>query len=196
MLNIYYIVSILEIFTASFLSFRIIQFIVFLFFFESTVILSFLNLEFVSLLFMLVYVRAIAVFFLFIIMMLRVKLDRFDVLLFLPFNFALNSYLIRSIYSYIQPFTYLPAVVYSSDFICFENFEEKLNEMFIIRQVLYNFGFVLVIIVGLVLALALIGSVIRSLDFKRLRLNKAIFRRLSCTANFLSFKKIKICFLS
>jgi NADH-quinone oxidoreductase subunit J len=193
MLNIYYIFSILQVFTASFLFFsnnpiHSILFLILLFF-ESTVILSFLNLEFVSLLFILVYVGAIAVLFLFVIMMLRVKLDQFDVLLFLPFNFALNSYLIIYIYSYIQPFTYLAGVVYSSDFICFENFEENLNEMFIIGQVLYNFGIVLVIIAGLVLLLALVGSVILSLDFKRLRLNKAIFRRLSRTSNSLSFFK-------
>ena len=193
MLNIYYIFSILQVFTASFLFFsnnpiHSILFLILLFF-ESTVILSFLNLEFVSLLFILVYVGAIAVLFLFVIMMLRVKLDEFDVLLFLPINFALNSYLIIYMFSYIQPFTYLPGAFYSSDFVCFENFEENLNEMFIIGQVLYNFGIVLVIIAGLVLLLALVGSIILSLDFKKLRLNNAVFRRLSRTSNFVSFFK-------
>ena len=66
---------------------------------------------------------------------------------------------------------------------------ENLNEMFIIGQVLYNFGIVLVIIAGLVLLLALVGSVILSLDFKKLRLNNAVFRRLSRTSNFVSFFK-------
>lgn len=193
MLNIYYIFSILQVFTASFLFFsnnpiHSILFLILLFF-ESTVILSFLNLEFVSLLFILVYVGAIAVLFLFVIMMLRVKLDEFDVLLFLPINLALNSYLIIYMFSYIQPFTYFSSVFYSLDFICFENFEENLNETFIIGQVLYNFGMVLVIIAGLVLLLALVGSIILSLDFKKLRLNNAVFRRLSRTSNFVSFFK-------
>ena len=193
MLNIFYIFSLLQVFTASFLFFsnnpiHSILFLILLFF-ESTVILSFLNLEFVSLLFILVYVGAIAVLFLFVIMMLRVKLDEFDVLFFLPVNFALNSYLIIYMFSYIQPFTYFPSVFYSSDFICFNNFEENLNEMFIIGQVLYNFGIMLVIIAGLVLLLALVGSIILSLDFKKLRLNNAVFRRLSRTSNFVSFFK-------
>jgi len=193
MLNIYYFFSILQVFTASFLFFsnnpiHSILFLILLFF-ESTVILSFLNLEFVSLLFILFYVGAIAVLFLFVIMMLRVKLDEFDVLLFLPVNFALNSYLIIYMLSYMQPFTYLPGVFYSSDFICFENCEENLNELFIIGQVLYNFGIVLVVIAGLVLLLGLVGSVILSLDFKKLRLNNAVFRRLSRTSNFVSFFK-------
>ena len=193
MLNIYYIFSLLQVFTASFLFFsnnpiHSILFLILLFF-ESTVILSFLNLEFVSLLFILVYVGAIAVLFLFVIMMLRVKLDEFDVLFFLPINFALNSYLIIYMFSYIQPFTYFPNVFYSSDFICFYNVEENLNEMFIIGQVLYNFGIMLVIIAGLVLLLALVGSIILSLDFKKLRLNNAVFRRLSRTSNFVSFFK-------
>lgn len=92
-------------------------------------------------------------------------------------------------FSYIQPFTYLPGVFYSSDFFCFENFEENLNEMFILGQVLYNFGMVLVIIAGLVLLLALVGSIIISLDFKKQRLNNAVFRRLSRSSNFVSFFK-------
>ena len=193
MLNVYYIFSLLQVFTASFLFFsnnpiHSILFLILLFF-ESTVILSFLNLEFVSLLFILVYVGAIAVLFLFVIMMLRVKLDEFDVLFFLPINFAINSYLIIYMFSYIHPFTYFPSVFYSSDFICFESFEENLNEMLVIGQVLYNFGIMLVIIAGLVLLLALVGSIVLSLDFKKLRLNNAVFRRLSRTSNFVSFFK-------
>ena len=191
MLNIYYFFSILQVFTASFLFFsnnpiHSILFLILLFF-ESTVILSFLNLEFVSLLFILVYVGAIAVLFLFVIMMLRVKLDEFDVLLFLPVNFAVNSYLMLYMFSYMQPFTYRPDVFYSLDFICFENCEENLNELLIIGQVLYNFGIILVVIAGLVLLLGLVGSVILSLDFKKVRLNNAVFRRLSRTSNFVSF---------
>jgi NADH-quinone oxidoreductase subunit J len=193
MVNIYYIFSILQVFTASFLFFsknpiHSILFLILLFF-ESTVILSFLNLEFISLLFILVYVGAIAVLFLFVVMMLRVKLDEFDVLLFLPINFALNSYLILYMFSYIHPFKYFSDVFYSSDFICFENFEENLNEMFMIGQGLYNSGGVGILIAGLVLLLALVGSVILSLDFKKLRLNNAVFRRLSRTSNFVSFFK-------
>lgn len=193
MVNLYYIFSILQVLTASFLFFsnnpiHSILFLILLFF-ESTVILSLLNLEFISLLFILVYVGAIAVLFLFVIMMLRVKLDEFDILFFLPINFALNSYLFIYILSYIQPFSYFSGIFYSTDYICFDNGQENLNEMYIIGQVLYNYGILLVIIAGLVLLLALVGSIILSLDFKRLRLNNAVFRRVSRGSNFISYFK-------
>jgi NADH:ubiquinone oxidoreductase subunit 6 (subunit J) len=67
----------------------------------------------------------------------------------------------------------------SATIFCFNNIEESLLEIFIIGQVLYNFSILLVIIVGLVLLVALVGSILLSLDFKKLRLNNSIFRRLS-----------------
>ena len=193
MLNLYYIFSFLQVLTASFIfcSNNPIHSIVFLIllFFESTVILAFLNFEFISLLFILVYVGAIAVLFVFVIMMLRVKIDDFDVLFFIPVNFALNAYVVAHIVSYFQPYTYFSNVFYSPDFICFDDFEESLHEIFITGQVLYNFGMILVLIAGLVLLLALVGSIVLSLDFKKLRINNAVFRRLSRTSNFTSFFK-------
>lgn len=183
MITIFYIFSFLQVLTSSFLLLannpvHSILFLILLFF-ESTVILSFLNFEFISLLFILVYVGAIAVLFLFVIMMLRVKLDEFDALFFLPLNFAINSYLILYLFSTMQSSLFLAFSLDVSNVLCFNAIEENLLEIFIIGQVLYNFAILLVIIVGLVLLVALVGSILLSLDFKKLRLNNSIFRRLS-----------------
>lgn len=183
MLALFYLFSFLQVLTSSFLFFsnnpiHSILFLILLFF-ESTVILSFLNFEFISLLFILVYVGAIAVLFLFVIMMLRVKLDEFDALFFLPLNFAVNAYLILYLFSNTQSFMFQAFNFDLNTTLCFYNIEESLLEIFIIGQVLYNFSILLVIIVGLVLLVALVGSILLSLDFKKLRLNNSIFRRLS-----------------
>ena len=183
MLALFYLFSFLQVLTSSFLFFsnnpiHSILFLILLFF-ESTVILSFLNFEFISLLFILVYVGAIAVLFLFEIMMLRVKLDEFDALFFLPLNFAVNAYLILYLFSNTQSFMFQAFNFDLDTTLCFYNIEESLLEIFIIGQVLYNFSILLVIIVGLVLLVALVGSILLSLDFKKLRLNNSIFRRLS-----------------
>lgn len=183
MLALFYLFSFLQVLTSSFLFFsnnpiHSILFLILLFF-ESTVILSFLNFEFISLLFILVYVGAIAVLFLFVIMMLRVKLDEFDALFFLPLNFAVNAYLILYLFSNTQSFMFQAFNFDLDTTLCFYNIEESLLEIFIIGQVLYNFSILLVIIVGLVLLVALVGSILLSLDFKKLRLNNSIFRRLS-----------------
>jgi NADH-quinone oxidoreductase subunit J len=183
MIVTFYIFSFLQVLTSSFLFFsnnpiHSLLFLILLFF-ESTVVLSFLNFEFISLLFILVYVGAIAVLFLFVIMMLRVKLDEFDALFFLPLNFAVNAYLLLYLFSSIQSSMLFVVNLDSATIFCFNNIEESLLEIFIIGQVLYNFSILLVIIVGLVLLVALVGSILLSLDFKKLRLNNSIFRRLS-----------------
>ena len=65
-----------------------------LLFFETTVILFIFRLEFMSLLFILIYVGAIAVLFLFIVMMLKIKVKNIEILFFLPLIVSINSFII------------------------------------------------------------------------------------------------------
>jgi NADH-quinone oxidoreductase subunit J len=190
---IYYIFSMLQVFTATFLFFssnpvHSILFLILLFF-ESTVILSLLNLEFISLLFILVYVGAIAVLFLFVVMMLRVKLNDLGSLVFLPINFGLNAYIIIFILSLYQPFTYSSQAFYSTEYLCFSNIEEHFGDVFVLGQVIYNYAIILLLIAGLILLVALLGSIVLSLDFSKSRTNSVVFRRLSRSSNFISFFK-------
>lgn len=191
MLSVYYIFSFLQVFTATFIYFSSNPIhsilLLILLFFESAVVLSLFTLEFVSLLFILVYVGAIAVLFLFVVMMLRVKLNDLEILILLPISFALNFYFYIWAISYFQPFIYVSDTFYSKSFICFFMLEENFNEIFILGQILYNYYIICFLIAGLVLLLALVGSIVLSLDFNKSRTNSVVFRKLSRTSNFLSY---------
>lgn len=191
MITITQIFCILEIFTATFIFFSnnpihsILLLI--LLFFEIAVVLSLIKLEFISLLFILIYVGAIAVLFLFVVMMLRVKLNDLEILTILPISLALNVCLYISFLSEFQPFTYYSNAFYSNGFICFINIEENITEIFTLGQVLYNYYIICFLIAGLILLLALVGAIVLSLDFNKSRLNSVVFRKLSRTSNFTSY---------
>jgi NADH-quinone oxidoreductase subunit J len=193
---IYYIFSSLQVFTATFIYFSnnpihsILLLI--LLFFESAVVFSLFNLEFISLLFILVYVGAIAVLFLFVVMMLRIKLKDLivDSSFFMsPVNIASNAHLCIFYLLNHKPFIFATSAFSSNDFICFTSIEESFNEVHTLGQVFYNYYVVCILIAGLILLLALIGSIVLSLDFKKSRINSVVFRKLSRTSNFVSFIK-------
>ena len=191
MLTVYFIFSVLQVFTATFIFFSANPIhsilLLILLFFEVTVILSLLNLEFISLLFILVYVGAIAVLFLFVVMMLRVKLNDLEILTILPISLAINFYIYISFLSKFQPFTYYSNTFYSTSFFCFSSLEESIIEIFTLGQVLYNYYIICFLMAGLVLLLALVGAIVLSLDFNKSRLNGVVFRKLSRSSNFVSF---------
>ena len=191
MLTIYFIFSILQVFTATFIFFSSNPIhcilLLILLFFEAAVVLSLLKVEFISLLFILVYVGAIAILFLFVVMMLRVKLNDLEILTVLPISLVINFYIYATFLSKFQPFTFYSNAFYSNFFICFLNIEENITEIFTLGQVIYNYYIICFLIAGLILLLALVGSVILSLDFNKPHLNGVVFRKLSRTSNFVSF---------
>lgn len=191
MLIVYFIFSILQVFTVTFIFFSANPIhsilLLILLFFEVTVVLFLLNLEFISLLFILIYVGAIAVLFLFVVMMLRVKLNDLEILTILPISLVINFYMYIIFLSKFQPFTFYLSSFYSTFFLCFSNMEENITEIYTLGQVIYNYYIVCFLLAGLVLLLALVGAIVLSLDFNKSRLNSVIFRKLSRTSNFLSF---------
>lgn len=166
----------LQVFTATFIFFasnpiHSILLLVLLFC-ESAIVLSIFQLEFISLLFILVYVGAIAVLFLFVVMMLRIKLSDTTILFFLPLNFILNFFCFFYIFYIYQPFIFSSDLFYYCKNISFLNIEEKIIEIFIIGQILYNYYLNTLLLAGFILLLALIGAVILSLDFNKTVLNR------------------------
>ena len=84
--NLFNYFIVLQVFTSTFIYFSINPMhsilLLILLFFESSIVLSLFNLEFISILFILIYVGAIAILFLFIIMMLQLKLNDLELLFF------------------------------------------------------------------------------------------------------------------
>jgi len=184
MFNLYFFFIFLQVFTSTFIYFSINPIhsilLLILLFFESSIVLSLFNLEFISILFILIYVGAIAILFLFVIMMLQLKLNDLESLFFLPNILSFNVIILI-----------LLLASYSSFFfqnIEFVSFEETFNELFIISQILYNYSVICFLLAGIVLLLALIGSIVISLDYNKLNFN-IIFKKLIRTSQLVSFFK-------
>jgi NADH-quinone oxidoreductase subunit J len=152
-----------------------------LLFFEFAVTLSFFNLELFSLLLILIYVGAIAVLFLFIVMMLQVKIQSLEQFFFAPIIFVLTFFIIICLLMLLQPeFFFLPQTT-----LFFSPFE-YFSEINAIGQVLYNYYTLCFLIAGLILLLALVGSIILSLNFSLIQTH-FVFRTLTRNSNFIIF---------
>ncbi len=163
---------------------------------NTAAILFIFNVEFLGLLFIIIYVGAVAVLFLFIIMMLNIKNQE---------NSVLNSMSIKNIYDKIKYFILSFFVLmlflflqnsFSQDTFLFfdKNFDfiaifDTLNNIDVIGQVLYNYFIVCFLLAGLVLLIALIGAIVLTLRFNSDKKSQLVSRQLSRTDNFLTFFK-------
>lgn len=158
-----------------------------LLFFESTAILILFNVEFISLLLIIVYVGAIAVLFLFVVMMLQVKSEPFTLFFFIVLLFSIFLFIIFENNLFLEKNYFSFNIIQGlNDY--FINFD-SIKDIETLGQVLYNYYPSLFIIAGLLLLVALIGSIILTIDVNRSNQSNVIFRRLSRTDNFLSWFK-------
>jgi NADH-quinone oxidoreductase subunit J len=134
-------------------------------FISASCILFFLECEFLSLLFIIIYVGAIAVLFLFVVMMLDVKTTNFskDTVKYFPFGifvgFAFLFEVLTVISENFKKNPYRESILYNS----YQNWYEKLDtltEVEALGQMMYTHYVLQFLIAGLILFLALIGAVI------------------------------------
>lgn len=167
---------------------------------NAAIILFLFNVEFLGLIFIIIYVGAIAVLFLFVIMMLNIKAPEI-VYSSKIYNYLSNNIITFLILSYLLCFgiglglsSFFKEIFYQKDFI-FNNVNDiyilldNLNNIDILGQVLYNYYLECFLIAGLVLLVALIGAIVLTLNFSSLQKGQTIYRQLSRTDNFLSFFK-------
>lgn len=139
-------------------------------FISSTGILFLLEVEFISLIFIVVYVGAIAVLFLFVVMMLDIKitdlnrsfLKYFPIGGFLGLAFFLEILLILTDILETNP--------YSTENQLYMNWVEKLDfltNIGTLGQVLYTSLFSYFLIAGIILLVAMLGAVVLTLTFSR-----------------------------
>jgi NADH-quinone oxidoreductase subunit J len=142
----------------------------------------FFNLEFFGLIFVIIYVGAVAVLFLFIIMMLDIKdksFKSFSLLYLILINGALLF-----LENFLRVFS---SEVFSSrntsnDFlILFDSF----FNIDLLGQCLYNFFLICFLIAGLILFVALLGSIVLTLNFNINKKSQKYFRQLSRSDRFL-----------
>jgi NADH-quinone oxidoreductase subunit J len=161
-------------------------------FFNSAILLFFFHAEFLGLVFIIVYVGAIAVLFLFVIMMLNVKVGE-KTNSFINFNVVIILILIH-LGGLFLSFGLL--ILFSGDdsMLFFRSYEksyffDSLHNVDILGQVLYNHYLVCFLLAGLILLVALVGAIVLTLRFNAVKKTQSVFRQLSRTDNVLSFAK-------
>jgi NADH-quinone oxidoreductase subunit J len=148
-------------------------------FFHAAIILFIFNVEFLGLAFIIIYVGAIAVLFLFVVMMLNVKEDNVNVTLqefLIPFSFFVIFYL-------IVKNTFLN---WDYSYFYFYSFFDNLTNINLLGQLLYNYCLIDILIAGFVLLVAIIGPVILTLTFANKK-NIVAYRQLTRSENVITF---------
>jgi len=153
-------------------------------------ILMLFHSEFFGLIFIIIYVGAIAVLFLFVIMMLNVKNDNENVYLFGNKNLELGV-LAVVFYSFfivlklnLQKFFSKESTLVTTE----DNFFlDSLNNIDVLGQVMYNYYFVCFLFAGLLLLIALLGAVVLTLKFNEIKKSQLVNRQLARSDKNLSF---------
>lgn len=163
-------------------------------FFNAGAILVMFNAEFLGLIFIIVYVGAIAVLFLFVVMMLNVKVH--ENIFTKLFSKNIRNSILALFFIYLVSvilFVYLNSIFHSQNVNTeFNNSAllfDTLNNIDILGQVLYNYYLICFLVAGLILLVALIGAIVLTLRFNRVHKSQITSRQLARTDNFLSFFK-------
>ncbi len=161
----------------------------------AAMILYLFNVEFLGTLFIIIYVGAIAVLFLFVIMMLNIKtqelvlLSKYNIikcfLVFMLYHFFL------AVFSIVFTCIFTKESFFNTDSsLIVLSFLENLYNINILGQTLFNYTAVCVLIAGLILLISLLGAIVLTLKNNSLQKNQLITRQLAKSTNVLIYKKV------
>jgi len=151
---------------------------------NAAIILFLFNVEFLALIFIIVYVGAIAVLFLFVVMMLNVKIVGSELI-----NFYFPIIVVVGSTLFFQIFIGLERVFsnFNNENTNFSKLVDNLTNIDIIGQALYNYYSIVFLLAGFILLVAMIGAICLTLNFSSARKNELTFRQLSRSDTFLTF---------
>lgn len=181
-LNCFIIVSALFVFLSE-NSVHSILFLV-LTFLNASAICFIFGADFLGLLLIIIYVGAIAVLFLFVVMMLNVKVQILGMAKYLP------ALILIALIIFNQILNFTGNILLNFDFLQFDykNFESLSNDFFL-SQTLFNYFLVCFLLSGIILLVGMIGAIILTLNFNTKKRQELAFRQLSRADEVLSFFK-------
>jgi NADH-quinone oxidoreductase subunit J len=162
-------------------------FFLILIFFGSAVLTVTWGVDYIGLLFVIIYVGAIAVLFLFVIMMLDLKIEIFTInkrYLILMLTFFFLSTLFSLLYSSKAFFLFDKLYDYAP--CLYETFDPLYN-IDVFGQSFFNNYIPCFLCVGFVLLTAMLGAIVLTLKYNTQRKNELFLRQLSRSETFLSF---------
>ena len=157
---------------------------------NSSAILLLFSAEFLGIIYVIIYVGAIAVLFLFVVMMLNTKNTKkisSDSYLYL---FAIFSFFLLGVFEiffFFDDFIFDSFFVFNSNGSSYEFFFDNLTNIDVLGQALYNYFLVCFLIAGFILLVAMLGAIVLTLNFNSSRKNELVSRQLSRSDNFLGF---------
>lgn len=161
----------------------------------AAILLFMFHVEFIGLLFIIIYVGAIAVLFLFVIMMLNVKNNQVDEVKTNVLSITNVALLVCiGTYPFLLKTLYLFAFS-TNDINLNFNYEslvfliDKVSNVEVIGQILFNNFLVCVLLAGMVLLIALVGSIILTLKFNKTEKKQIANRQLARNEDFITFFK-------
>ncbi len=157
----------------------------------SSFILFLLECELLALLFIIIYVGAIAILFLFAIMMLESKLIDLskNAMKYIPIGFIFVIIfllpMLRNIYNSFNNYVYYNSF-YQNKFQNWYDLVDSTTDVEVYGQVLYSYFVLQVLIAGLILLLVLVGVVYLTNHYNvsKQSLDQATFKQLARDANF------------
>jgi NADH-quinone oxidoreductase subunit J len=153
-------------------------------FIASAGLLFLLEIEFISLIFIVVYVGAIAVLFLFVVMMLDIKITESDknYLKYFPVGSFLGlAFLGEILFIVFDSFESNP-----QRFIMYSDWSDvvySITNVQVLGQVLYTTYFLYFLIAGLILLVAMLGAIVLTLTFDKKARTQTIYRQVSRNFN-------------
>ena len=154
-------------------------------FLSASVLLFILECEFLALIFIIVYVGAIAILFLFAVMMLETKLDNLsqnsmkEIPIGLIFIFGLLLPLLYEISISDFNNTSFHGTFYFNKYINWYDLIDSISDVEMYGQILYSYFVLQFLIVGMILLLVLIGVVYLTNVTVKENMNQSVFKQLS-----------------
>ena len=150
-------------------------------------ILFLFHIDFLAILFIIIYVGAIAILFLFVVMMLNVKNYQSENLAILFLFFFINFLYLMFYYNDINNLFNNLNIDLMYPFFRYSINIDSLYNIEVFGQVFYNYFLSCFLIAGLLLLTSMVGAITLTLNFTSLRKTEILTRQLSRTENFISF---------
>jgi NADH-ubiquinone oxidoreductase chain 6 len=148
-------------------------------------LLVLLGVEFFAMIFLVVYVGAIAVLFLFVVMMLNIKIAEMheNVIRYLPVGGVVGLIFLFEIFlvvenDFIPVFQFKTSTAHSAlNFEMFANKVQSIPNIEAIGQILYTHSFYLFIVASLILLVAMIGAIVLTMHKSTLVKRQEVFKQ-------------------
>ena len=141
-----------------------------------------LQLEFIPLMFIIIYVGAIAILFLFVVMLLNIKLATrtSDFFKYFPFFSLTALFFWACILSQLNYNLLSPQTINKTyqEYFWFL-FLDYITNLEVIGQVLYTYFFLLFLVAGIILFVAMVGSIALTFQYNKKVKSQYLFRQLS-----------------